>query len=269
MYQNRGAFRLELLESRRLPSVGPAAVVAGSIDLDTHAHEEHGAGCISHLLDPTARRAQSVLNASSPQVLFLDFDGATVTSNPCGFAYQTPYQVASFDLSPLGFGGQEATAKNYILQFVEGDYAAYNVTVTTTQPTSGPYSTVFMDDFSFEGGGILGVACYDVGNFSHTDFGFVFVQQFGSYASGRDLFTFSQYLANTVSHEAGHVFGLDHITGANIMQPALNFNPVKIGFASGSNEDSQAVLAANLGYRDGVSDDFGDTTVDASALSLN
>src|SRR5688572_8731427 len=109
MHQNRGAFRLELLESRRLPSVGPAAIVPAGLDLDTHAHEAHGTGCISHLLDPTARGPQSVLSASSPQVLFLDFDGATVTSNPCGFAYQTPYQVASFDLSSLGFGGQEAT----------------------------------------------------------------------------------------------------------------------------------------------------------------
>jgi len=207
--------------------------------------------------------------ASGPQVLFLDFDGGSVTSNPCGFSYSTPYQAADFSLTALGFGGQEQTAKDYILQFVQEDYAAYHVTITTTQPASGAYSTIYLDDFSFEGFGVLGVACYDVGNSNRNDFGFVFVRELGAYASGNDLLTFSQYVANVVSHEAGHLFGLDHVNGASLMSSFLPYDPVQLGFGPGANEDSQAELATNLGYAGGVADDFGDTSASAGTLALD
>src|SRR5262245_25526246 len=101
------AFRVECLETRYLPSAGCLSLFyaegAKQLDADKHIHSDS---------EPAATDG-AVAAAGSPQVLFLDFDGGTVNSNPCGFSYSTPYHVSSFNLSPLGFGGQEETAEDY------------------------------------------------------------------------------------------------------------------------------------------------------------
>lgn len=274
MHSNR-VFGLESLEARQLPSTAGSCLLlaepVGDSSLTSDGGTDHrfGCGCCEcATIEPVHAQTGLTLHAATPQVLFLNFDGDTVTSNPCGFSYSTPYAVPTFSLSPYGFGGLEETAEDYILQFVQEDFAAFNVTVTNLRPDSGAYSTIYMDDFSFEGGGVLGIACYDVGNHDRDDFGFVFTREFGSYA-GDDLHEFSQYLANVVSHEAGHLFGLKHVSGMTLMNSYLHHSPVQASFGSGSTQNSEAVLAANLGYREGVADDFGDDATAASQLGLD
>lgn len=274
MHSNR-VFGLESLEARQLPSTaGPCLLLAepvGDSSLTSDGGTDHGFGCGCGgcaTIEPVHAQTRLALPVATPQVLFLNFDGDAVTSNPCGFSYSTPYAVPTFSLSSYGFGGLEETAEDYILQFVREDFAAFDVTVTNTRPLSGAYSTIYMDDFSFEGGGVLGIACYDVDNHDRDDFGFVFTREFGSYA-GDDLRELSQYLANVVSHEAGHLFGLKHVSGTTLMNSYLNHSPVQAGFGPGSTQNSEAVLAANLGYREGIADDFGDDAAAAPALGLD
>lgn len=231
--------------------------------------------------DPTSgdSQATTLLSASS-YVLYLDFDGGTVESRSGDFWLgSASIQIPAFDLSNYGWSGREAEAISYITDFIQEDYAAYNVTVTTTEPLSGDYTTMYVggnNDWFRSGSGVIGVATYDINNSNPSNYGFAFSDELGIYYnySGGDLQQFSEYLSNLISHEAGHTFGANHVTNTTaIMNPYLPISPRRLMFGQGqipgstSSQDTQSLLASNLGYADSA-DDFGDSVAQAQSITV-
>ena len=214
-------------------------------------------------------------------VLYLDFDGARVHSRPGDFYLGSSYvDIPAYDLSVYGWGGREQQSIAAITEFVREDYAAYHVSVTNVQPTSGQYTTIYVggDDSWFRpGSNIIGVATYDIGNVDASNFGFAFSEELAVYAnySGGSLLNFSEYLANLISHEAAHTFGANHISDTSaIMNPYLATNHRTNMFGSGSitnrssTQDTQSLLGDNMGWDHGL-DDYGDNYLDATSIDAN
>ncbi len=217
------------------------------------------------------------------QVLYLDFDGERVYSRSGDFYLGSDYiDVPAFSLADYGWGGQELTAIEYVAEFIREDYAAYDIVVTTTEPTSGEYTTMYVGgtaDWFMPNSNIIGLASYDPGNRDASNFGFAFSDSLASYAarSGSSLQNFSEYLGNLISHEAAHTFGANHVSDTSaIMNPYLPFSPRTTMFGEGyvpgtsQYQDTQSLLGSNIGYA-GNSDDFGDsisTSYEVSAVTV-
>ena len=219
------------------------------------------------------------LLGSGGYVLVLDFDGARVASRSGDFWLGDSYvDIPAYDLTSFGWGGQESQSVAQVLEFVAEDYAAYGVTVTTTTPSSGEYTTIYVggDNGWFrEGSSVIGVATYDVGNRDASNYGFAFSEELGIYASycGGQLVRFSEYLANLITHEAGHTFGANHVSDTTAtMNPYLPVSPRELMFGAGtipgtsSQQDTQSLLGSTLGYAHGA-DDHGDTAGGATAIA--
>ena len=222
------------------------------------------------------------MNATSTEyTLYLNFDAARVYSQAGDFWLGSTYvDVPGYDLSMYGWDGYESQSMEYIRQFVAEDYAAYNVTVTNTEPTSGEYTTMYIggtSDWFQANSNIIGVASYDVGNRDASNYGFAFTEELTTYYSysNHSLLNFSEYVANLVSHEAAHTFGANHIDDSSyIMNPYLPTSPRTSSFGTGtitnssSTQDTQNLLGKNMGYL-GSLDDYGDTVASAENISLD
>jgi len=219
--------------------------------------------------------------AAGGYVLYLDFDGERVYSRIGDFWLGGNYvDIPAYNLSTYGWGGREAESIDYIADFVREDYAAYNVTITTEEPVSGEYTTIYVggnNDWFSPGSGVIGVATYDVGNRDASNYGFAFPDELGIYYnySGGELRNFSEYLANLITHEAGHDFGSNHVSDTTaIMNPYLPLSPRRNMFGEGqipgssSYQDTQSLFGSNIGYAHGA-DDYGDNYTDAQAISVN
>ncbi len=213
--------------------------------------------------------------------LYLDFDGERVNSRIGDFWLGSSYvDIPAYDLSDYGWAGREQESINYILNFVQEDYAAYNINVTTTKPTSGEYTTLYVggDNSWFRpDSGVIGVATYDVGNKWATNYGFAFSEEldiYYSYSYG-DLMKYSEYLANLITHEAAHTYGANHVQDPTaMMNPYLPINPRTSMFGKGSipnsssYQDTQSLLGTNIGYAHGA-DDYGNTIQSAYSINEN
>ena len=219
------------------------------------------------------------LTAGEAYTLFLDFDGATVYSRSGDFWLgSTSVNVPAYNLASLGWAGREQESVQYIMDFVAEDYAAYNVTITTIQPASGEYTTIYVggDNSWFQpNSGVIGVATYDIGNRDPSNYGFAFTEELGIYYSycGGSLQNFSEYVANLITHEAGHTFGTNHVDDpSTTMNPYLALYPRRTMFGEGpvpnssQYQDTQSQLGGNLGYAHGP-DDYGDGPGSATAIS--
>ena len=225
------------------------------------------------------------LTSSAPAeggyVLYLDFDGERVYSRIGDFWLGGNYvDIPAYNLSTYGWGGSEAESIDYIADFVREDYAAYNVTITTVEPVSGEYTTIYVggnNDWFNPGSGVIGVATYDVGNRDASNYGFAFPDELGIYYnySGGEIRNFSEYLANLITHEAGHTYGSNHVSDTTaIMNPYLSLSPRRNMFGEGqipgssSYQDTQSLFGTNIGYAHGA-DDYGDNYTDAQSISEN
>ena len=156
----------------------------------------------------------------STKTIFLDFDGYTVT----GTAWNAQTGIGSQTVAPYdydGVPGRSATDEQYIRaiwQAVADDYAAFDVNVTTQQPTTDALFRSSPDDTTYGsiavitpdkwmptvcGSGCGGVAYVNV-------FGQLNDQYYAPawvFASSLSSWT---YVADTISHEVGHNLGLNH-----------------------------------------------------------
>ena len=219
--------------------------------------------------------------ATTDYTLYLNFDAARVYSQAGDFWLGSTYiDVPGYDLSMYGWENLEEISKGYITNFVAEDYAAYDVTVTNVEPTSGEYTTMYIggtSDWFQANSNIIGVASYDINNRDASNYGFAFTEELStyySYSSG-SIMNFSEYVANLVSHEAAHTFGATHIDDSSyIMNPYLPTSPRTSSFGNGplssssGTQDTQDLLGANLGYLN-TSDDYGDSISNAEAISLS
>ncbi|MBN2209966.1 MAG: choice-of-anchor D domain-containing protein, partial [Sedimentisphaerales bacterium] len=217
--------------------------------------------------------------AGGVYTLFLDFDGARVYSRSGDFYLGSDYvDIPAYNLSMFGWGGQESQSISYITQFVQEDYAAYNIQVTTTQPASGEYTTLYVggdNEWFRPGSSVIGVATYDVGNTDASNYGFAFIEELGIYQqySYGSLLAFSEYIANLITHEAGHTYGANHVSDPTcMMNPYLPLSPRVQSFGSGTipsssqTQDTQSLMGANLGYVSSGGDDYGDTRFTATTI---
>ncbi|MBN2841939.1 MAG: hypothetical protein JXM68_02550, partial [Sedimentisphaerales bacterium] len=275
-------FTLETLESRTL--LNADTIIYGIADMffseDALAqadsiteHEDH------HDLESTYLAPMPALTGG--YTLFLDFEPAIVYSRSGDFwLRQDSITMPGYDLSSYGWAGYEQESIEHILGFVSEDYAAYNVSVTATKPTSGQYTTIYVGgtaDWYQTNSNIIGIASYDIGNRDASNYGFAFTEELSTYKSyaGSSVLKFSEYVANLISHEAAHTFGANHVDNAKyMMNPYLSTTYRTSGFGQGaipdstSSQDTQNLLGLNLGYKN-TSDDYGDTASDPERISIS
>lgn len=184
-----------------------------------------------------------------PEVLWINFDGATVAKGfglgqsfiPC----KATSVIPAPNLSPAD--------KDQVVALVQQFYSdvGANLFVTQSKPTSGEFTTIHVggaySNLGCAGGsGVLGIAPLDGGNANRSDVGFAFTP---SYAD-------AQLIAETVAHEAGHSYGLDHVVTKTLLMyfsagsDITGFGVSKIS-GSGRTQDEPAILKEVLGIADG------------------
>lgn len=189
--------------------------------------------------------AQSgALSSAQAQVLYVNFAGATVQQGynkaqsflPCKDSVSIPS-------SGISVSDQEIIL-NKVAEYFSN--AGANLKVTPVLPTTGDFTTIHVGGSYASlgcpgGGSIAGIAPFDVANANPNDIGFVFM-------GSRDLET----IAQTIAHEAGHSFGLDHSDNkTDIMYPTSTSQVIGfakgLAYSSGQPQDAAAMLQAALG----------------------
>ena len=222
-------------------------------------------------------------NAGATAKLFLDFNGNFVASWGGWSNATTP--VYDQDGDATTFSDGELASIHEIWARVSEDYAPFNIDVTTVDPGSLANQVVaqiaiggnYSDWYGSAAGGVAYIGGFYNGA---PNVGFVFEDALGN---GN-----AKYVAEAASHEAGHLFGLQHQavwSGSTLTQPYNQGNaawaPIMgTGYYSErttwhngtssvgptSYQDDLSILAGasnGFGYK---ADDFGSTLGGASAL---
>jgi MYXO-CTERM domain-containing protein len=236
-------------------------------------------------LDPIGRFEQGVTTGDGPggaHVLFLNFDGATITrgsDNPGLNRSFIPNSASTvippFDDSRVAMFYTRAAAINEVVKYSNGFYANYNVHIVTTRPASGRYSMFMVGGTATlvgSGGSVVGIAPLDCGNANESNVGFAFSASLipSNRTSLNSANNALRQLAITIVHEAGHAYGLEHTSNtADIMYPSVaqgqaSFANTAASFAqppsrcsNGTTQNTGALLATNIGVRSGPLPDLG------------
>jgi len=228
------------------------------------------------------------------RVIFLDFDGETLTSTAWNsyFTLASPYFVTGYDTdgSPSTFSDAERGIVQDVWQRVAEDYAPFDVDVTTEDPgvaaidRSGSGDTVYgtraliTNDAGMQTtcgcGGIAYVGVYNMtSNHQYYQPALVFEKGLGGG-------TVAKYLAEATSHEVGHNLGLSHdgtptagyytgqgswapIMGVGYYKPIVQWSKGEYTGASQLQDDLAVIQSYGVPLR---TDDHSDTLAGASAL---
>jgi hypothetical protein len=215
---------------------------------------------------------------SAPAVIYIDVDGARVA----GTAWNSKmpdgdHRGYSLDGDYATFNDAERTAIQEIWARVAEDYAPFNVDVTTQDPQgTKPGTRALVADSQGAANALCGGGCGGV----------AYVRVFGSGGTRfQPAWVFPQNLAGgdpksvaeAVSHEVGHNFGLDHdgygqygyysghgawapIMGAGYDRPVTQWSRGEYAGAT-TGQDDLAIIAGSVPL---VPDEAGDTPASAS-----
>lgn len=160
--------------------------------------------------------------AGSNRVIYLDFDGQSLSGTAWG-AISDPYDAPPYDLdgNPGAFSDTEKTRIQHIWQRVAEDFSPFDIDVTTEDPGADAINSAGLSDQTFGTRvlitryvqGLCGSLCGGVafvGVFGRPDGNLPEYYQpawvFYDVLGGGD----ENFVAETVSHEAGHNLGLVH-----------------------------------------------------------
>ncbi|MEN9360170.1 MAG: hypothetical protein RL095_1705 [Verrucomicrobiota bacterium] len=229
------------------------------------------------------------------KVIFLDFNGGSVS----GTTWNSYYGVASYNCYPFStdtdftsFSTAEQTTMKQIWERVAEDYAAFDVDVTTENPSATQWATnktawamitrspdINGNALPFgAGGGVATLNTFGSSSYAYNSPAWVNQKSTNSFNN----------TAAAASHEVGHNLGLSHDTTksnlggyygghaalagvapswAPIMGTAYTKNVSQFSkgeyYNANNKEDDLAILAAKLAYR---ADDYGSTLATASPL---
>lgn len=186
---------------------------------------------------------QGSLNLRNQQILWLNFNGATVNK---GYNKDQSFIICSRSTTIPSSGystDDQAKIVKQVAQYFSN--AGVDIAITYTKPTAGDFTTMivggkYADLGCGSSSSTLGIAPYDVDNANPNDIGFAFVP------SNKDLIT----QAITIAHESAHTFGLDHTDNrVDIMYPSVSSQ--ETGFATGNAgrkiQNGPLMLQKNLG----------------------
>ena len=193
---------------------------------------------------PAPTPVSSAPQAATQPVLWVNFGGATVSK---GFSRGQSFLVCSDKAVLPAATDRSAEDQAKIVSKVQKYFtdAGVHLLVTSTKPTAGDWTTVHvagtMADLGCPEEEVLGTAPQDNGNANPNDVAFVFSKR----AASTDL------LAQAIAHEAGHTYGLSHVTDPTDLM-ALDASDKVTGFkvsalCDGSgNQDGPALLRKAL-----------------------
>lgn len=221
-------------------------------------------------------------NSSAAKKLYLDFNGHYQSSWGTFRNVSTP--AFDQDGNPNSLSSGEVAAIREIWTRVAEDYAPFNIDVTTIDPGSATTGIArvaigghYSDWYKSSAGGVA-----YVGGFTNSmpNVAYVFENALGN---GNP-----RYVGEAVSHEAGHLFGLQHqavwsggtlvegynsgsgnwapIMGTGYYADRTTWHRGPTAAGATSTQDDVSILASTLGWR---ADDVGNTSAAAVRLSTS
>lgn len=149
--------------------------------------------------------------AATPGVLVIELDGGEVTLGPDDAAQRTtPIAELVGTFAPYG---DDPERREALLQAVRADWAPYDVAVTSSPPAQGDFTMVMVGPSNPFGPAVTGLATLDCDDaLSTRSLAFAFYSD--------DDGVPAHVAATTISQEAAHGLGLEHVDGpGDIMLP--------------------------------------------------
>lgn len=206
---------------RILGYIDPSSLAAGPRQMDVVLREPAEslyAMVAARSTSPTARTYTASISVQRgvgsatehPQLLVLNFEGTTGVR----IGNRTPVDVPRFDVASIDgqYAGQTGTVVDLIVQKVRAQFAGLNVTVYRSDDPAlpdGELSTIYYGTYDSR---LLGLADnIDPYNAQPVQSAILYTDTFALFATlSPTLEQLAQVLANTTSHEAGHMLGLRH-----------------------------------------------------------
>jgi hypothetical protein len=151
----------------------------------------------------------------SSRVVYLDFDGHTITGTAWNSGTHDPLYAKAYDLDgdPDTFNSEERNRIGEIWHRVAEDFAPFDIDVTTEEPASfGPYTGRLLITHSIDTQGrdmpysyAGGVAYVGVWGYSYYDYYSPALVYYDNLGGG-----YPTYVAEAASHEFGHNLNLSH-----------------------------------------------------------
>ncbi len=226
----------------------------------------------------------------SQRTIYLDFDGETIANTAWNGTHGTPagpYFAEAFSMdASAAFSNAEQDVIQSVWQRVSEDYAPFDIDVTTADPGIDAITRAGSGDQVY---GTRALVTDDT-DLTCTCGGFAYLGTFDrttdhpryqpAFVFPHRLYDNTKYIAEAVSHEAGHNLGLAHdgtdsagyyqghgswapIMGSGYTKPIVQWSTGEYADANNTEADFD-VIASNGGTL--VADDHGDTSASATAL---